>query len=298
MSDYKPYICMQTNSMCYKQTTKMKPVGILWHSTGANNPNLKRYVQPTDKSANYAKDIKKLGVNTNGNDWNHIQVKSGVNAWVGKFADGSIGTVQTMPWDYRPWGCGTGSKGSCNNGWIQFEICEDALSDKAYAKAVYDEAVKLTAYLCEKYKLDPNGTVTVSGVKIPVITCHNDANKLGFGTAHADINHWFPKLLGKSMSDVRKDVAALMKKAAAPTTSSKSDKKTTTSSTPAASKFKEYKAKVNVAALNVRAGAGTSYKVNTVIKKGEVYTIVEEKNGWGKLKSGAGWIMLKYIVKI
>lgn len=29
-----------------------------------------------------------------------------------------------------------------------------------------------------------------------------------------------------------------------------------------------------------------------------VYTIVEEKNGWGKLKSGAGWINLKYTKKV
>lgn len=299
MSDFTPYVCMQTNSLCYKQTSKMKPVGILWHSTGANNPNLKRYVQPTDKSANYSKDIKKLGTNTNKNDWNHLQVKAGVNAWIGKFADGTIGTVQAMPWDYRPWGCGSGSKGSCNDGWIQFEICEDALTDKKYAKAVYDEAIKLTAYLCKKYSLNPSGTVTVNGVKIPVITCHNDASKLGFGTSHADINHWFPKVLGKNMADVRKDVAAALKeKAATPTTSSKTDNKKTTSSTPAASTFKEYKVKVNVYALNVRAGAGTSYKINAVIKQNEVYTITEEKNGWGKLKSGAGWINLQYVKKI
>lgn len=27
------------------------------------------------------------------------------------------------------------------------------------------------------------------------------------------------------------------------------------------------------------------------------YTIVEEKNGWGRLKSGAGWISLSYTKK-
>lgn len=42
---------------------------------------------------------------------------------------------------------------------------------------------------------------------------------------------------------------------------------------------------VNCSVLNVRAGAGTKYKVNTTVKKNEVYTIVDEKNGWGKLKS-------------
>ena len=49
----KPLVCMQTNSTCYKQTRKMTPLGILWHSTGANNPNLKRYVQPLSTDSNY-----------------------------------------------------------------------------------------------------------------------------------------------------------------------------------------------------------------------------------------------------
>lgn len=59
--------------------------------------------------------------------------------------------------------------------------------------------------------------------------------------------------------------------------------------------FKSYTAKVTANVLNVRSGPGTGYKVVTTVKKNEVYTIVEEKNGFGKLKSGAGWISLKYI---
>lgn len=62
--------------------------------------------------------------------------------------------------------------------------------------------------------------------------------------------------------------------------------------------IKPYLVKVTANALNVRTGIGTNYKINTTIKKGEVYTIIEEKNGWGKLKSGAGWISLKYVKKI
>ena len=52
--------------------------------------------------------------------------------------------------------------------------------------------------------------------------------------------------------------------------------------------------------LNVRAEANASSKVNAVIYFGQAYTIVEEKNGWGKLKSGVGWISLKskYVKKI
>lgn len=62
--------------------------------------------------------------------------------------------------------------------------------------------------------------------------------------------------------------------------------------------FKPYLAKVTATTLNVRAGAGLNYKVNTSVRSGEVFTIVEEKNGWGKLKSGAGWLNLAYTKKV
>lgn len=55
-----------------------------------------------------------------------------------------------------------------------------------------------------------------------------------------------------------------------------------------------YKVKITASVLNVREGAGTSYKVTTTVKKDEVYTIVEVKGSWGRLKSGAGWISLAY----
>ena len=128
-SNNKPLECMQKNSSCYQGTRIMIPVGILWHSTGCNNPWLKRYVQPFETDANYKQMIDLLGKNTSKSDWNHTKQNAGLNCWIGKLADGSITTVQTMPWNYRPWGCGSGPKGSCNNGWIQFEICEDGLND-------------------------------------------------------------------------------------------------------------------------------------------------------------------------
>lgn len=59
-----------------------------------------------------------------------------------------------------------------------------------------------------------------------------------------------------------------------------------------------YTVKVTADALNIRKGAGINYSITGVIKDKGVYTIVEEKNGWGKLKSGAGWIKLAYTQKI
>ena len=420
-----PLVCMQTNSTCYKGTSTMQVKGVLWHSTGANNPLLSRYVQPTDGSADYDKMIKLLGKNKYGTDWNHTKQNAGLNCWIGKLADGSVTTVQTMPWNYRPWGCGSGSKGSCNTGWIQFEICEDALTDKNYFNAVYKEAVELTAYLCTLYGLNPKGTANLNGVTVPVILCHADSHKLGLGSNHGDVLHWFKKY-GKTMDDVRNDVAALMganiedstptpvaptpqmyrvRKSWANAASQKGaytnldnakracdaagdgyfvyDAKgvqvypnkievkpvTPAPSEPAADlkvgdKIKlvagatyssgksipawvfksvlycreirkdgtvvfstqktgaitgvikktsiqgyeggssaptvttSYKVKITADVLNVRKGPGTSYGITCRVKKNEVYTIVGESNGWGKLKSGAGYISLAYTKKL
>ena len=46
---------------CYKAGRTIIPKGIMVHSTGANNPNLRRYVGPDDGL---------LGRNTGGNHWN------------------------------------------------------------------------------------------------------------------------------------------------------------------------------------------------------------------------------------
>lgn len=56
---------------------------------------------------------------------------------------------------------------------------------------------------------------------------------------------------------------------------------------------KLYKVTANV--LNVRSGPGTQYKINTTIRKNEVYTIVQINGNWGKLKSGAGWVSMSYM---
>ena len=59
-----------------------------------------------------------------------------------------------------------------------------------------------------------------------------------------------------------------------------------------------FRVKINTAVLNVRKGASASTAITTQVRSGEVYTIVEERNGWGRLKSGAGWINLKYTKRL
>lgn len=59
-----------------------------------------------------------------------------------------------------------------------------------------------------------------------------------------------------------------------------------------------YKVQVTASALNVRAGAGTGYRIVKVVHKGETYTIVQTSGGWGKLSDGSGWISLAYTKKV
>ena len=64
-----------------------------------------------------------------------------------------------------------------------------------------------------------------------------------------------------------------------------------------------FKVRVSISDLNIRTGAGTNYSRTQYIPVG-VYTIVEVKNGkgsakgWGRLKSGAGWISLDYATRL
>lgn len=87
--------------------------------------------------------------------------------------------------------------------------CEDSLTDRNYFNAVYKEACEITAYICKLYNIDPHGTVNFNGVKVPTILCHQDSYKLGLGSNHSDVYHWFDKY-GKTMANVRDDVAKLL----------------------------------------------------------------------------------------
>lgn len=176
--------CILTGNNCYKANRWIKPAGVMVHSTGANNPNLRRYVQPDDGL---------LGTNPNGNDWNRSGVGACVHAFIGKLADGTIATYQTLPWTMRGWHCGDEG----NNTHISFEICEDGLEDEDYFRAAYREAVELTAYLCKEYGLDP--------LADGVVICHQEGHERGIASNHGDVLHWFPRH-GKSMDDFRQDV--------------------------------------------------------------------------------------------
>lgn len=177
-----------TKNACYKAGKTIAPKGIMVHSTGASNPWLKRYVGPDDGL---------LGKDQYNNHWN--QDKPGgkqvcVHAFIGKLADGTIASYQTLPWNHRGWHCSSGWKGSGNDTHISFEICEDNLTDKSYFRKVFNEAIELCVYLCKLYGLNENN-----------IICHSEGYKLGIASNHADVMHWFPRH-GETMDSFRNAV--------------------------------------------------------------------------------------------
>lgn len=112
-----------TRNDCCRRGTPLVPRGVMVHSTGANNPYLRRYVQPDDGE---------LGKNRYDNDWNRPGLPVCVHAFLGKKAGGGIAVYQTLPWEVQAWHCGR----SGNRTHLAFEICEDGLDDRAYFTAV------------------------------------------------------------------------------------------------------------------------------------------------------------------
>ena len=65
------------------------------------------------------------------------------------------------------------------------------------------------------------------------------------------------------------------------------------------SPFVPYLVKSSVPLLNVRSGPSLEDRiVRQLVKDQSAYTIIEESNGWGKLKSGAGWVLLTLVQKV
>lgn len=178
-----------TKNDCYKAGRLIEPSGIVVHSTGANNPALKRYVGPDDGV---------LGKNKYDNHWNRSGLKKCVHAFIGKAEDGTVMVYQTLPWDRRAWGVGSGDKGSYNDTHIQFEICEDNLTNASYYKEAFDAAAQLCAYLCKEYSIPVSSVVG-----------HYEAHRAGYGNNHADPRNW-QKKHGDSMDAFRARVAALV----------------------------------------------------------------------------------------
>lgn len=197
--------CYLTNNDCYQRninkadsryTTFQQrgPQGVMVHSTGANNPTLRRYLYPDDGI---------IGKNEYNNHWNKSGLGACVHAFIGKDKNGNIQCYQTLPWTYRGWHCGA----DANNTHVAFEICEDGLNDRNYFEKTYNAAVELTAHICSAYKLDP--------LADGVVISHAEGARRGVASNHADVGHWWSRF-GVTMDDFREDVSDEMNASARP----------------------------------------------------------------------------------
>lgn len=168
------------------------PIGLMLHSVGCNQPSAEVFV----------------------NNWNK---ESYDRACVHAFIDANTGDVwQTMPWNFRAWHCGSGSAGSANNTHVGVEMCESKYINyingyqftvsntelaKADAKRAYNSAVKLFAYLCNQYNLDP----------ITAILSHKEGAAAHVASDHGDPEHYWKGLgMSYTMNGFRQDVKAEM----------------------------------------------------------------------------------------
>ncbi len=184
------------------------------------------------------------------------------------------------------------SNAANDNRAVTIEVASDTTDPYAVTDKAMASLIKLVADICKRNgikKLLWKGDKSLVGqIDKQNMTVHRwFANKECPGeylyNKHSYIANEVNKILGTASVDK----------------SEKADADKTTSST-----FTAYKVKVTASALNIRKGAGTNYGVTGTIRDKGVYTIVSESSGrgsnkgWGKLKSGAGWISLDFVKRV
>jgi len=238
---------------------------------------------------------------------------------------------QNLPHSLSGWHAADGS-GNGNRRTIAIE-CIMSSAYNATDKKSEDNCARLAAALLKKYNLDINhlfththwlnvrdgksGTVDyLNTAKNPYKTCplyilpHWSAFKAKVQKYLTDAKPTVKNIyrIRKSWADAKSQIGAFSSlenaKKSCKTGYSVFDangvniytSKTTASAVP-------FKIKVAISDLNIRKGPGTNYARTKYIPVG-VYTIIEVQSGtgsdkgWGRLKSGAGWISLDFCTKV
>jgi len=160
-----------TRNDCYNAGRKIKPLGIMIHSTATPGVMKERWFELWNKSYKAGEIDRQVCAHA--------------------FVD-DTGVLQCLPWDHRGWHAG----GSANDSYIGIEMCEppgfkyinnvmtgyDAKAQEPYFRKVWNNAIELCVYLCGLYGLTEQN-----------IICHSEGYKLGIASNHADIMHWIVK---------------------------------------------------------------------------------------------------------
>lgn len=314
---------IMTKNPCYTAGRKITVKGLMLHSVGCPQPNASVFIKNWNTPSYGTVCVHGF---IDGNDgtvyqtlpWNH----RGWHCASGPKGSGNnthIGVEMCEPASIRYTG---GSSFTCSN----------LSAARTSVKKTYEVAVELFAYLCKLYGLNP----TADGVIIShreghargIASNHGDPehlwNGLGMGytmnTFRKDVKE---KMQGgtvkpdetKEMYRVRKSWEdAVSQKGAfhelenakkcADANKGYAVFNTSGKQVYPKTDFSPYLVEVTATDLNIRKGPGTNYgKTGKFTGKG-VFTITEERagtgsnRGWGKLKSGAGWISLDYVKRL
>ena len=314
---------IMTKNPCYTAGRKITVKGLMLHSVGCPQPNASVFIKNWNTPSYGTACVHGF---IDGNDgtvyqtlpWNH----RGWHCASGPKGSGNnthIGVEMCEPASIRYTG---GSSFTCSN----------LSAARTSVKKTYEAAVELFAYLCKLYGLNP----TADGVIIShreghargIASNHGDPehlwNGLGMGytmnTFRKDVKE---KMQGgtvkpdetKEMYRVRKswEDAASQKgafhelenaKKCADANKGYAVFNESGKQVYPKTDFSPYLVEVTATDLNIRKGPGTNYgKTGKFTGKG-VFTITEERagtgsnRGWGKLKSGAGWISLDYVKRL
>lgn len=168
--------------------------------------------------------------------------------------------VQGLPLDRNAWACGDGANGKGNRKGIQIEICYSKSGGVRFENAEKNAAKFIAQLLKER------------GWGVDKVKKHQDFS-----------NKYCPhRTLDKGWASFVNMVKDYLNELNKPTQ---------------VNQTKTFLVEIICNELNIRQQADFNSKVVGTVKKGEVFTIVEEKNGLGKLKSGVGYISMnaKYV---
>lgn len=169
---------------------------------------------------------------------------------------------------------------------ITIECASDKTEPYTMNNAVYSKLVKLCIDICKR-----------NGLK-KVLWISDKAKSLAYtpksGECVLTVHRWFANKscpgnwLYNRMAQLAADINAGLGSPTPvqPEQPTTQDGVTSFPATP-------FTVRVLISDLNIRKGAGMNYAVTGKYTGKGVFTITEVKNGWGKLKSGAGWIYLE-----
>ncbi len=234
--------------------------------------------------------------------------------------------IQGLPIDRNAWACGDGANGKGNRKGIQVEICYSKSGGARFENAEKNAAMLIAKLLKER------------GWGIDKVKKHQDfANKYcphrtldkGWASFINMVKDYLKESNTQTPSTFKVGDQVKVKTTATHYATGQSIKSFVKGSTYEVSKINGnklllsnitswvwdydverisesqsqptlFKVKITCDSLNIRQHASFDSKVVGAVKKGDVFTITEEKNGLYKLKSGAGWISAnsKYSQKI